>query len=131
MSKEISDRIVSKLNKKNNIKGLILGATFKENCPDIRNSKVFDVYQALNKHKFKIDIYDPYASKIEVLEQYGINLIEFSKIKKKDYDFIIIAVPHDEFINLNINMYCKNKQTIVFDVRNIFAFLIWSGSSVG
>ncbi len=120
MSKEISKRISKRLKEKNNVKGLILGATFKEDCPDIRNSKVFDVHKELRKNNYDIDFYDPYASKDEVKEHYNVSLIEFSKVKKKKYNFIIIAVAHHEFINLDIDIYCKNKNTVVFDVRNIF-----------
>ena len=120
MSKEIATRISESLKVNNNVKGLILGATFKEDCPDIRNSKVFDVYRELRKNSYDIDMYDPYASKTEVKQYYGVDLINFDNIKDNYYDFVIIAVPHEKFINLNIDLYCKNKDTVVFDVRNIF-----------
>ena len=120
MSKEIATRISESLKVNNNVKGLILGATFKEDCPDIRNSKVFDVYRELRKNSYDIDMYDPYASKTEVKQYYGVDLINFDNIKDNYYDFVIIAVPHEKFINLNIDLYCKNKDTVVFDVRNMF-----------
>tara|TARA_B100000575_G_C23137266_1_gene660971 strand:+ start:1334 stop:2584 length:1251 start_codon:yes stop_codon:yes gene_type:complete len=120
MSQEIANRILSKLNLKNNLNGLILGATFKEDCPDIRNSKVFDVYSYLNKDNISIDMYDPYASKEEVDLHYGVKLKDFSDIKINFYDFVVIAVPHFKFKNLDIDAFCKTENSIVFDVKNIY-----------
>jgi len=122
MAKEIADRILNKLKYKNNIlkgKGLFLGVTFKENCPDIRNSKVFDLYKILNK-SFNIDVYDPYASNNEVNDKHGISLIDFCDLKEKTYDFVLIAVAHSEFININIESYCKNKNSLIYDLKNIY-----------
>ena len=122
MPAEVANRIIVKLNHKDrlNAKGLILGATFKENCPDTRNSKVFDLYNELIDNNFIIDIYDPYINTDQIIKDYKITFIDFNKIKKSNYDFIIIAVAHSEFLNLDISDYTKNKNSIVFDIKNIF-----------
>ncbi len=120
MSKNIGERIYSKLNNDKDNNGLILGVTFKENCPDIRNSKVFDLYKYFKQRKINVDLYDPFASKEEVLMEYSVDLMNFSQINSKKYNFIIIAVAHDEFLNIDIEKFCKNKKTIVFDLKNIF-----------
>ena len=123
MPENIAERIIKRLDKNNDkktIRGLILGATFKEDCPDIRNSKVFDLHKIFLKENYKIDIYDPFASYLDVKNKYKINLVSFSNINKKGYNFIIIAVGHSEFVNLKLNKYAKNKETIIFDLKNIF-----------
>ena len=127
MPQEIVDRVLSKINNKIddkgyfiNTKGLVLGATFKEDCPDIRNSKVFDIIKQMEIKKINIDVYDPYASKKEVQIEYGVNLKEFNQIKKNYYDFIIVAVAHSEFVNLNIEDYCNDQKHIIFDLKNIY-----------
>ena len=86
--------------KKNNIviKGshaLIMGITFKENCPDIRNSKAFDLVAKMKQLEIEVDVFDPLADKVEVMEEYGVSLINEPRIKA--YDTIILAVAHREF----------------------------------
>ena len=123
MPKEIFNRITNLLKKSkssHNYTGLILGVTFKENCPDIRNSKVYDLYKLLVKGDYKINVYDPYASKDEVKSKFNIDLIDYTNIYNFQYDFIIIAVSHTEFININISSLCKNKDSLVFDIKNMF-----------
>ena len=94
---------------------LILGITFKENCPDIRNTKVVDIYRELNDFGINVDIYDPLANSGEVKEKYGIELI--SEIDSgKDYAAIIHAVAHNEFKTLNFEEYHK-KNTVIFDAK--------------
>ena len=95
---------------------LILGVTFKENCPDIRNSKVVNIYNELMEYGFNITVYDPNANANEVKLEYGINLAdEFNKIK---YDVIILAVSHDEFLNIDYTTLKRNKNSIVFDTKS-------------
>ena len=127
MPEEIVNRILSKINNKIdnkghfiNTRGLIMGATFKEDCPDIRNSKVFDIVKQMEIKKINIDVYDPYASEKEVKIEYGVDLKQFNQIKKNYYDFIIVAVAHSEFINLNMEDYCNDEQYIIFDLKNIY-----------
>ena len=103
-----------------NKKILVLGVTFKENCPDIRNSKVFDILNKLKKDNFEIDIYDPYASKDEVFREYKVKLLDYNEIKEKYYNCILIAVAHTQFVNLNLSEYSKNKDTLIYDLKGIY-----------
>ncbi len=93
---------------------LILGVTFKENCPDIRNTKVVDIYAELKSYNTNVDIFDPWANKKEVLSEYGIDLIETSDEKK--YDAVILAVAHKEFQNINFEKLHSNS-TVVYDTK--------------
>ena len=97
---------------------LILGITFKENCPDIRNTKVIDLYLALESFGLQADVYDPWAKKEEVKEVYDIDLIDEVYIKK--YDVIVLAVAHKEFKNIDI-IQLKNKEGVVYDIKNFLA----------
>jgi UDP-N-acetyl-D-galactosamine dehydrogenase len=96
---------------------LVLGITFKEDCPDIRNSKVIDIYNELRQFKMNVDVYDPHAVKHEVSEEYGINLIDSISIK---YDSIILAVSHKEFLEFNMRAICASSDSIIFDIKSFF-----------
>ncbi len=93
---------------------LILGVTFKENCPDIRNSKVADVHNELKEFGLKVDTYDYEANPVEVKEEYGIHLI--NEIKDK-YDGIILAVSHNKFLKLDVESIKKDSSSVVFDLK--------------
>ena len=93
---------------------LILGVTFKENCPDIRNSKVADVHNELKEFGLKVDAYDYEADPAEVKEEYGIHLID--EITEK-YDGILLAVSHDKFSTINIESLKKDSKCIVYDLK--------------
>ena len=99
---------------------LILGFTFKENCPDIRNTGVMQIVNSLRKLVFKIDVFDPLASKNDVKKEYDIDL---EKVPKRNYyDVIILAVEHDYFRSLGlpkIKTFCKKKH-IIFDLKYLF-----------
>src|SRR5690606_10071454 len=95
-------------------KTLILGVTFKENCPDVRNTKVVDVYKELKEYGVDVDIYDPWANPDEVMHEYGVNILNASP--DKTYDAIIVAVAHEEFLALDINK-LKNDQAVVYDIK--------------
>jgi len=115
-------RIIKKLLSNNNLSqtktALILGATFKENCPDLRNSKVFDIYKELSDYNFQIEVHDPVADFNELTQLYKSSAIEtFTKDKK--YDVLIIAVSHKEFLKLNPESFI-NKNSVVFDVKGMF-----------
>ena len=118
MSTFIANKMVKMLIKSGKqIKGssvLILGVTFKENCPDIRNSKVVDVYKELIEFGLDIDIYDYEANSEEVKKVYGIDLLK--KIEKK-YDGILLAVPHKNFLKLEIESLKKSPDSIVYDLK--------------
>ena len=94
-------------------KVLMLGITFKENCPDIRNTKAIDVYTALESFNMNIDVYDPWANEAEVKHEYGISTI--SEITET-YDAIIHVVSHDKFANIDLQA-LKNKNSIIYDVK--------------
>ena len=98
-------------------KVLILGFTFKENCPDIRNTKIIDVINELNDFGITVDVYDPHAIKEEVLREYGLSLLsDFPDMKQ--YQGIVLAVAHQEFKEMDFS-FVKNQQTILFDVKGI------------
>jgi UDP-N-acetyl-D-galactosamine dehydrogenase len=108
--------LIMKGHKINAVKALILGITFKENCPDIRNSKVIDIYRELLQFGMLVEVFDPHANKNEVKEEYGIELVE--NLSEK-YDAIILAVSHDEFLQLDYKMYSLSSQTVIFDTKSI------------
>jgi len=115
-------RIIKKLLSNNNLSqtktALILGATFKENCPDLRNSKVYDIYKELLDYNFQIEVHDPVADFNELTELYEKSAIEtFTKDKK--YDVFIIAVSHKDFLKLNPESFI-NENSVVFDVKGMF-----------
>ena len=94
---------------------LVLGVTFKENCPDIRNTKVVDVIHALKSFGVNIDVYDPWARKEEVKVEYGFDLVE--DVFSKKYKAIVLAVAHNEFLKLDIDR-LKEKKSVIYDVKN-------------
>jgi len=94
---------------------LLLGITFKENCPDIRNSKVIDIYTELIQFGLNVDVYDPHADKKEVFSKYGIIMTD----KLKIYDGIILAVSHLEFLELDYKSLKKQKESIIFDIKSV------------
>ena len=98
-------------------RALILGFTFKENCSDIRNTKVFDIYKTLTDYDIKVDVFDPVAINDEVKKEYGLDLLKRIKLK---YDLIICAVSHDVFTQIDIIKYRKSK-SVFFDVKGKFA----------
>ena len=96
---------------------LVLGITFKENCPDIRNSKVVDIIRQLQDFNCNFDVYDPLADPVEVKAEYGIDLITRQNDLKSHYQGIMVAVAHDEFKNLDLGK-LKSPQGVLFDVKN-------------
>ncbi len=96
-------------------RALVLGVTFKENCPDIRNSKVVDIYNELIQFGLIVDVYDPFANEEEVFNEYKIKLV--NKIDK--YDAIILAVAHDSFLKLDFDSLKKGEKSIIFDIKSI------------
>jgi UDP-N-acetyl-D-glucosamine/UDP-N-acetyl-D-galactosamine dehydrogenase len=108
------------IHKTHTIKGssvLILGVTFKENCPDIRNTKVVDIYRELCDFGLKVDIYDPWASAEEVKHEYDVDII--SKLDNlKKYQAVLLAVSHDEFKEINFEKYYKSG-AVIFDAKAV------------
>ncbi len=109
-------------------KTVILGLSFKENCPDIRNSKVYDVIKRLNQYGIEPVVTDSWADKAEAQKEYGINLVQLETIH--DADCVVIAVAHDEFRKLGImkikKMFRQNqkdRQKVLIDVKGIFSIV--------
>ncbi len=123
MGKYIAAEIVKLMIKKDckikDAKILQLGITFKENCPDIRNSHAVDVVTGLQEFGCEVDIYDPWAEADEVRYEYGLESVkELSVIANNKYDAIVLAVSHNEFKNLDICQF-KMAHTVVFDIKGI------------
>ena len=121
MAQFIAGKVVKlMIHKGQSIKGakaLILGVTFKENCPDVRNTKVVEIYAELKQFGLEVDLWDPWASQAEVKHEYGIDII--SNIPEdKTYDVILLAVAHNEFLSLDFNK-IKNENTVIFDAKAI------------
>jgi UDP-N-acetyl-D-galactosamine dehydrogenase len=118
MGDYVANQVIKLMNKKGvlvkdaNI--LLLGITFKENCADIRNTKVIDIYSTLSEYTKEISVYDPWADIETVYEEYGIRMIK--DINGKKYDAIILAVGHNEFKAIDIKALC-NEKSVVFDVK--------------
>ncbi len=120
VSKNLIDMILSKNHILEKSKVLIMGFTFKEDCPDTRNTKIFDLYNFIESSGLKCDIYDPVADCEEVYKNYKIRLIE--NISKNKYEAILIAVPHKEFIKMrikDIKMLLK-PNGVIYDLKSIF-----------
>ncbi|RLA57817.1 MAG: Vi polysaccharide biosynthesis protein VipA/TviB [Epsilonproteobacteria bacterium] len=98
-------------------KVLILGITFKENCPDIRNSRVIDIIQEFKEFGCSVDVYDPWADKEEVKREYGIDLLE--DLDHKTYATSVVAVAHDEFQELDVSKLKNGKEAIVYDLKSV------------
>ena len=95
---------------------LVLGITFKENCPDIRNTKAIDIVNELQDYNSNVTIYDPWASIDEVKNEYNLQIT--NDLPRLTYDVILLAVAHDEYLDLNIDL-LRNKNSIVYDVKGV------------
>lgn len=95
---------------------LILGVTFKENCPDVRNTKVVDVVAALKEYNTNITIHDPWANEEEVMREYG--LLSTKETPTNKFDAIVLTVAHNEFKELDFN-FLKNELSVLYDVKGV------------
>lgn len=120
MGDYVANRTIKLMNKKGvlvkNAKILILGITFKENCPDIRNTKVVDIYHTLMEYTDNITIYDPWANAEHVRHEYGINII--NEMPENKYDAIILTVAHKEFLEMDIRSMVSDSG-VVYDVKGL------------
>jgi len=98
---------------------LVLGFTFKENCPDVRNTRVIDIVSVLQDYETNYEIYDPWADPAEVQQEYGITTQKSFNLLKGKYDAVIIAVAHQEFFYLDYPVLKKNKNTVIYDLKGI------------
>lgn len=99
-------------------KVLVMGITFKEDCPDIRNSRVIDVINELKSFELKVDVYDPGANKEEVYHEYGINLFSTIKELAANYEAIVLAVSHKKFKDFDFDNY-TDKPFVLYDVKGM------------
>ena len=107
--------LIQKGKKIGGAKTLMLGITFKENCPDIRNSRVVDIYRELRDFGMNVDVYDPWANKAEVKKEHGIDLVgELGA----NYDAIVLTVAHQEFLTLPFAS-LKAENGIIFDIKSV------------
>ena len=116
MGKYAADQVVKLMIKRgvliNSARVLVLGLTFKENCPDIRNSRVIDVIEELRDFGCCVDVYDPWADEAEVKREYGI--VPLKSFDEADYDCVVIAVAHDKLKGL------KFSKALVYDIKNVY-----------
>ncbi len=96
---------------------LMLGITFKENCPDVRNTKVVDIIKALRDYGMKVSIYDPWAESSQVKYEYELEVT--NTLPNKKYDAIVLGVSHTEFLNLDLDA-ITNIESVVYDVKGVF-----------
>ena len=120
MGAYVAEQIVKCMNKKGvmvkDAKILILGITFKENCPDIRNTKVVDIYHTLTEYTNNITVYDPWANLEHVQHEYGLEAT--NELPNETFDAVILAVAHKDFLNLDIKTLLK-ENGVIYDVKGI------------
>ena len=121
MGDYVGAQVIKLMNKKGilvkDAKILILGITFKENCPDIRNTKVVDIYHTLSEYTNNITIFDPWANKENVNKAYGIDITNVMP-SENDFDVILLAVSHKDFLKLDLRS-SLNKNGIIYDVKGV------------
>lgn len=115
VANQVIKLMIKKGQKIEGAKVLVMGITFKENCPDIRNSRVIDVIYELQEFGCKVDVTDYWADEAEVQHEYNINLIHNSKLNIQNYNAVVLAVAHDEYKQLELH----NDKQVVFDIKSI------------
>jgi UDP-N-acetyl-D-galactosamine dehydrogenase len=118
VANQVVKLMIKKGQKIEGAKALVLGITFKENCPDIRNSRVIDVINELKDFGIDVDVYDPWADPQEVQREYGIDLIQDSTFDIQNYNAVVLAVAHDEFKKLDIQ---TSDNQVVYDIKGILS----------
>ena len=120
MGEYVAGQVIKLMNLKGvlvkDAKILILGITFKENCPDIRNTKVVDIYHSLSEYTSNITVYDPWANADHVMKEYNTPVTNILPVEK--FDTVILAVAHKEFLGLDIKS-MLNEKSVVYDVKGI------------
>lgn len=125
MGEYVAQQTIKQMNKKGvlvkDAKILIMGITFKENCPDIRNTKVVDIYTTLHEYSSNIAVYDPWANPNAVRKEYGIELNEQDVEQMKGrFDAVILAVAHRQFLEVNVRDFLKDHENgVVYDVKGV------------
>ena len=129
MGEYVASQVVKSMIKKgiriNGSEVLILGITFKENCPDVRNTRIIDVISALEDYSIQVTVFDPLANPAEVMDEYKLHCYpklppaDDNTTEVKKFDAIVLGVAHDEFRKLDLNA-LKKQNAVVYDVKNIF-----------
>ena len=120
MGAYVASQVVKAMIKKNipvqDAEVLMLGITFKENCPDVRNTKIVDVVSALADYGIKVTIYDPWANPAEVKHEYNLEII--TELPSEKFDAVVLGVAHAEFLNLDLSLNLK-ENAVVYDVKGV------------
>jgi len=121
MGKHVATEVIKLMMRKDlkviDAKVLILGFTFKEDCPDVRNTRVIDIYKELRSFDMEVDVYDPWANPEEVMHEYGVELLNGTDSPNlNSYSAIILAVAHAQFLKLQL---CKSENAVIYDVKGI------------
>ncbi|MBX9807575.1 MAG: nucleotide sugar dehydrogenase, partial [Flavobacteriaceae bacterium] len=95
---------------------LMLGITFKENCPDVRNTKIVDVIHAFEDYGIKVSLYDPWANPAEVLHEYG--FIASNEAPSATFDAVVLGVAHNQFLDMDIDA-LRNQNSVLYDVKGV------------
>jgi UDP-N-acetyl-D-galactosamine dehydrogenase len=125
MSLYVAGEVVKLMTSKRiHVKGariLVLGLTFKENCPDLRNSKVIDIIRELEKYGAKVDVYDPWIDAKEARHEYGVKPLR--SLGRTKYDTAVLAVAHNEFRDMGIRAIRKllKPTSVVYDIKHLFS----------
>lgn len=128
MGEYVADRVVKLMLKKGipvlKSKILLLGFTFKENCPDVRNTKVIDIVKTLEQYNVDVTVYDPWANRQVAYKEYGVSIV--NDLPEEEYDAAILAVAHEHFRNVDVMSYLK-KEHVLFDVKSFLPSEIVDG----
>ncbi|WP_152286925.1 nucleotide sugar dehydrogenase [Flavicella marina] len=116
VASEVIKTMIAKNIKINGAKILVLGITFKENCPDVRNTKVVDVISGLKEYSTEVTVYDPWANPTEVKREYGIDSLQV--VPQDTFDAIVLSVGHSEFLTVDLNA-LRVENSIVYDVKGV------------
>ncbi|GMT46327.1 MAG: UDP-glucose/GDP-mannose dehydrogenase [bacterium] len=123
MGRFVADKVIKLMIKKGhrilNSNVLVLGITFKENCPDIRNSHVIDVIEEINTFGCKVSVYDPWANPAEVEREYSIALTPEANLFSIHYDAIVLAVSHNQFLELDFKKLVNGNNAVIFDIKGV------------
>lgn len=123
MGQYVASQVIKTMIKKgikvNGAEILMLGVTFKENCPDVRNTKIVDVVEALEDYAVQVTIYDPWANPDEVKYEYGLESAK--ELSSQKFDAVILGVAHQEFLDMELDLYLK-ENSVVYDVKGILQY---------
>lgn len=123
MGQYVADQVIKHMVRKDlrimGAKILVLGITFKENCPDIRNSKVIDVIQELKAFHTDVSVYDPWADAEEVKHEYNLDLCSEEQMKATQFDAVVLAVSHKEFVDLDVKT-ITSENAVIYDIKSFY-----------